>query len=110
MAEEIDLEKTISQLSRKIDEQARFTRSVIVICTLAVLGVMFYTLTELFSKLPGSIVMHYRSNLDEIVKEWKMCELSQSRQKSLPPPAAPPAAAPPAAAPPIAAPPPPTAK
>ncbi len=103
MAEDTDLEKTVAQLSRKIDEQARFTRSVMVICTLAVLGVMFYTLTEMFSKLPGSIVMHYRNNLDEIVKEWKVYEQSQSRQKDAPPPAVAPPQAPPPAAPPLTA-------
>lgn len=93
--EAVDIEKSIAQLSRKIDEQARFTRSVTVICTLAILGVMFYTLTEMFSKLPGSIVLHYMSNMDQIVKEWKLCELSLDRQKSTPPPAVAPAPAPP---------------
>lgn len=91
MTEVAELEKTISQLSRKIDDQARFTRSVMIICTLAILGVMFYTLTEMFSKLPHTFVLHYMSNLDTIVKEWKMCELSQSRQRQEPPPVAAPA-------------------
>ncbi len=98
--EAVDIEKSIAQLSKKIDEQARFTRSVTLICTMAILGVMFYTLTEMFTKLPNNIILHYRSNMDEIVKEWKLCEISLSKQKSAPPPAVAPAPAPPPAAPP----------
>jgi len=64
------MESTIAQLSKKIDEQARFTRSVTIICTLTILGVMFYTLTEMFSNLPGAIILHYMANLEKIVTEW----------------------------------------
>ena len=64
------VESTIAQLSKKIDEQARFTRSVTIICTLTILGVMFYTLTEMFSNLPGAIILHYMANLEKIVTEW----------------------------------------
>ena len=67
-------EITIAILAKKIDDQARFTRSVVIICTLAVLGVMFYTLTEVFTSLPQAVVLHYMANLEPIVKEWHAAE------------------------------------
>lgn len=67
-------EVTLSLLAKKIDDQARFTRSVTIICTLAILGVMFYTLTEIFSGLPQAVIMHYMANIEPIVKEWNIAE------------------------------------
>ncbi len=67
-------EITIALLAKKIDDQARFTRSVTIICTLSILGVMFYTLTEVFSGLPQAVVLHYMANIEPIVKEWHAAE------------------------------------
>jgi hypothetical protein len=67
-------EITIALLAKKIDDQARFTRSVTIICTLAMLGVMFYTLTEVFSSLPQAVILHAMANLEPIVKEWHAAE------------------------------------
>jgi hypothetical protein len=67
-------EMTIALLAKKIDDQARFTRSVTIICTLSILGVMFYTLTEVFGSLPQAVVLHYMANLEPIVKEWHAAE------------------------------------
>jgi hypothetical protein len=75
---------TLAELAKKIDDQSRFTRSVSVICTLAILGVMFYTLTEMFSNLPAAIILHYMANLDKIVHEWKQIELSDRRRSVAP--------------------------
>ena len=59
MADGSSFETSLAQLSKKIDEQARFTRSVVIICTLTILGVVFYTMTEMFSSLPANCVMHF---------------------------------------------------
>ena len=67
-------EITIALLAKKIDDQARFTRSVTIICTLSILGVMFYTMTEVFSGLPQAVVLHYMANIEPIVKEWHAAE------------------------------------
>jgi hypothetical protein len=72
-------ELTLADLAKKIDEQSRFTRSVSIICTLAILGVMFYTLTEMFSNLPSAIILHYMANLDKIVHEWNSIQATVSR-------------------------------
>ncbi len=67
-------EITIALQAKKIDDQARFTRSVTIICTLAILGVMFYTLTEVFSSLPQAVILQAMANLEPIVKEWHAAE------------------------------------
>lgn len=70
-------ELTLAAIAKRVDDQARFTRSVMVICTLAILGVMFYTTTEVFSNLPGAIILHYIANLEKIVYEWDAIEASR---------------------------------
>ncbi len=79
-------EITLADLARKIDDQSRFTRSVSIICTLAILGVMFYTLTEMFSNLPSAIILHYMANLDKIVHEWHAIERTTRTPPALTPP------------------------
>ena len=72
-------EITIALLAKKIDDQARFTRSVTVICTLAMLGVMFYGLTEVFNSLPQATILHYMANIEPIVKEWHAADEAFAR-------------------------------
>jgi hypothetical protein len=77
-------EFTLADLAKKVDDQSRFTRSVSVICTLAILGVMFYTLTEMFSNLPPAIILHYMANLDKIVHEWNTIEANVKHRAATP--------------------------
>ena len=74
-------EISLAELAKKVDDQARFTRSVSIICTLAILGVMFYTLTEMFSNLPAAILLHYMANLEKIVYEWNVIETNATKGK-----------------------------
>lgn len=94
MADGSSFETGLAQLSKKIDEQARFTRSVTIICTLTILGVVFYTMTEMFSSMPANIVLHFMGNMEKIVYEWKAIEASISHRAKNPPPAPAPAPAP----------------
>jgi len=96
MVDGSSFETSLAQLSKKIDEQARFTRSVVIICTLTILGVVFYTMTEMFSSLPANCVLHFMGNMEKIVYEWKAIEASISHRanKPAPPPAPAPAPAP----------------
>lgn len=80
MSDGSSFETSLAQLSKKIDEQARFTRSVVIICTLTILGVVFYTMTEMFSSLPANIVLHFMGNMEKIVYEWKAIESSISHR------------------------------
>ncbi|MBC7997833.1 MAG: hypothetical protein IAF58_07815 [Leptolyngbya sp.] len=85
------IESSLAQLSKRIDEQARFTRSVVIICTLTVLGVVFYTMTEVFSSLPANILLHFMGNMEKVYHEWKLFDSSDSKNRRilLPPPAKP---------------------
>jgi hypothetical protein len=75
-------EITLATLAKKIDEQARFSRSVSIICTLSILGVMFYTLTEMFSNLPNMIILQFMGNLEKINQEWKAIDQTHAKTKS----------------------------
>ncbi|CAN5136208.1 hypothetical protein BH10CYA1_BH10CYA1_62670 [soil metagenome] len=87
-------EMTLATLAKKIDEQARFTRSVSIICTLSILGVMFYTLTEMFSNLPNMIILQFMGNLEKINQEWKAIDNTQRIRTKAAAAAAAPVAAP----------------
>ncbi len=76
-------EFTLAIIAKKIEDQARFTRTVTIICTLAMLGVMFYTLTEVFNGLPQAIVLHYMANMEPIVKEWRAAEANIKRSEAV---------------------------
>jgi hypothetical protein len=76
-------EITLADLAKKVDDQGRFTRSVSIICTIAILGVMFYTLTEMFSNLPAAIILHYMANLEKIVYEWNAIENTVAKKKGV---------------------------
>ncbi len=82
-------EITLAALAKKIDEQARFTRSVSIICTLSILGVMFYTMTEMFSNLPNMIILQFMGNLEKINQEWKAIDNTQRTKKQNAPAPAP---------------------
>lgn len=72
-------EMTLEQLAKRIDDQARFTRNVIWLCTLTVIGVLFFTLTEIFNGMPQAVILHYMANIEPIVQEWHAAETSLAR-------------------------------
>jgi len=74
MTEETSLEGKLTMLEKKLEHQERFTRTVVVVCTTAILGVLFYMLTEIFGSLPSLIVANYMANLDKIVFQWRATE------------------------------------
>jgi len=77
MSELSDLEAQISQLSKRLEEQTRLTRSLIALCTTLLVGVMFFIFTLTIEHLPRLIMFQYMSNLDSIVQEWKQIERSR---------------------------------
>ncbi|MBI1271579.1 hypothetical protein GC174_14225 [bacterium] len=79
-----ELEEKFNEISQKIEDQFRFTRNVIVLCTLTIIGVLIFAFTTTMDSLPDRMVLHYMSNLDKIVAEWKACEnVQQHRRKSI---------------------------
>ena len=69
-----NLKEMLSQLNAKVDSQFRFTRNVVVLCTLTIIGVMVFTITAIFESLPSQIIAHVMSNLEHIVTEWRAYE------------------------------------
>ncbi len=74
-------EITLAQLARKIDEQSRFIRSLILVCVILIVGVQFYTFTELFHSLPPFLILKYMERLPNIVEEWKAIEVNEENKK-----------------------------
>ncbi|MBI4532591.1 MAG: hypothetical protein HY711_01485 [Candidatus Melainabacteria bacterium] len=74
MTEESSFESRLNQLTKRIDDQARFTRTVVVVSTAAMLGVMAYALTEIVTYIPRLVIAEYMASLDSIQSQWKLTE------------------------------------
>jgi hypothetical protein len=61
-------------LSKKIDDQSRFTRIVTVLCCLAVIGCISYAISSLVYVLPDLIIAKVMSNMESLHTEWKTIE------------------------------------
>lgn len=79
MAEETSLEQKVAELSKQIQDQSRFTRAIVLVCTAATMGVAFWTVVQIFSLLPAAIVLQYMNNMPNIVAQWKFYESNQAK-------------------------------
>ncbi len=61
----------VSTLNKKIDDQARFSRIVIVLCCLAVIGCISYAISSLVYAMPDLMVAKLMSNMEAFHSEWK---------------------------------------
>ncbi|MDZ4835493.1 MAG: hypothetical protein SGJ27_17095 [Candidatus Melainabacteria bacterium] len=68
-------------LNKKVDDQFRFTRSVIVLCTLAHLGLTIFTILATFQSLPSQMTAQYMSNLEPVVRLWRQYEMLLDNQE-----------------------------
>lgn len=64
----------LSALVKEVRDQSRFTRTIVVICTAAVLAGLFYVTTEVFEKLPTIIITSYMENMEPIMKQMRAYE------------------------------------
>ncbi len=79
MAEETNSADKFALLSSKVERESRFTRSLVVICTVANIGVSFYALTQTFSTLPAVVWATFMSNLDKTHTQWSAYEMIRER-------------------------------
>ena len=79
-----ELEKLLEQINKRLDEQFRFTRFVVLLCGMTIIGVLVFTVLMTFQSLPAQIIAHYMSNLEPIVYEWKSYEEIARSQRRLP--------------------------
>ena len=75
-------EITLATLAKKVEDQDRFNRVIVIVCTLSVMGVMFFSLTEMFTNLPGTIILTYMGNLEKIVKEWDVIQSLEAKKRA----------------------------
>lgn len=75
-------EITLAQLAKRIEDQGRFTRTIIISCTLGILALFFYAITEIYTTLPQAVVLHYMANVEPIVREWRIAESNLNRQEA----------------------------
>ncbi|MBX9669899.1 MAG: hypothetical protein K2X93_19915 [Candidatus Obscuribacterales bacterium] len=76
-------EEQLAQLHKKVEEQFRFTRNLIVLCTLVNLGLLIFTMLSLFQTLPSQVNAHFMSNLEPIVIMWRQYNAIQESQDVL---------------------------
>lgn len=82
MAEDSSLEQKVAELSKQVQDQSRFTRAIVLVCTAATMGVLFWIVVQVFSLLPGAIMLQYMTNLPNVVAQWKFYEANQSKSSA----------------------------
>lgn len=97
MVDETASPNGMASVAAKIERESRFTRVVVVICTVANLCVMFYIIHEMFTNLPIAFMGRYMESLPVVHKQWKTYDNLNSHAAA--PAAATPATAAPAEAP-----------
>ncbi len=84
MTEGTEMDKGLALLSKRIEDQSRFTRSVVVICTLLILGINFYTSTTMIGVLPQLFVTNIMGNMEPLVQQFNLVESSVHKKHQSP--------------------------
>ncbi len=84
MAEETSLETKLAELAKHVQDQARFTRAITVVCTAAVMGVLFWMIVQVFTLMPDMVIAKYMAALPQIVVQWHFTETASSKSTKTP--------------------------
>lgn len=68
------LEGKIAALNSKIERESRFTRSLVVICTAAILGVALVPVKIMLTDLPTVMWAEFAEHLDTLHSQWKIMD------------------------------------
>lgn len=74
MADESGKTIDLAALNSKIEREARFTRSLVVICTAAILGVTLVPVKIMLTDLPTIMWAEFSEHLDTLHSQWKILE------------------------------------
>jgi hypothetical protein len=74
----------LSMIATKVERESRFTRIVVVICTIANLTVYVFGMMKTFEALPPTLLAYFMENMDAIVTTQKGVEMVHSRNKPAP--------------------------
>lgn len=68
-----DLSAKLDALSKKVDQQAGFTRMVVVVCTTVLVAANCYAIIEyVIPTIPKLVVAEYMASMEQIVPAWNM--------------------------------------
>ena len=68
------VESKIAALHQKIERESRFTRSLVVICTAAILGVSLVPVKIMLTDLPNLLVGEFMSKLEVLHDHWTILD------------------------------------
>lgn len=68
---EDSMDGRIAALTNKIDREFRLTRSLVLLCTAAILGVILYTITITYTDIPKLNWATFQENLQITHDHWK---------------------------------------
>lgn len=80
------LDSKIAALTAKIERESRFTRSLVVICTAAILGVSLVPVKIMLTDLPTIIWAEFSEHLDTIHGQWMLLDKNFDQGKPIPAP------------------------
>jgi hypothetical protein len=75
-------ENILAQLSKKIDDQARFSRIVVVLCTLTIVGILYFIMTSEIQVLPDLVMTRIMGNMETLVVEWHLVETAVAKKRA----------------------------
>ncbi len=71
-----------SKLIQKIEREARFTRSLVVICTAAMLGVSLVPVKIMLTDLPTVITNDFMTRLEQVHDHWVILDRTMQNRKA----------------------------
>ncbi len=76
------VEGKIAALHQKVEREARFTRSLLVICTAAVLGVSLVPVKIMLADLPTIMWADFMTKLDTVHDQWAVLDKTMDARHS----------------------------
>ena len=76
------MEEKLEQLRQKLERESRFTRSLVVVCTAAILGVSLVPVKILVADLPVLLWNEFDGKLDILHNHWRILERAHNTQNS----------------------------
>lgn len=70
----------LAALRTKIEKEARFTRSLVVICTAAILGVSLVPVKIMLTDLPTVITNDFEGKLEQIHDHWAILDKTMNNR------------------------------
>ena len=79
MADDSAIEQKLAELAKSIQDQSRFTRAILLVCTCATMAVAFWSIVQTITILPSAVVVQFMNEMPSIVKQWKFHSLNQAK-------------------------------